>query len=144
MAVDVRRKHPFLDFDIDFTGWSLTDRCLFESSFNDCVKCSKGDAKILKYLFDKPKTHNKNCFTFNRYESIIIMIWQNVIEKIEINKSSIKNDIFCGYYLTKGGYLYSTCGRKLVGYTESDGKRFYNLPRKTKKVYDIKKHEWIK
>lgn len=145
MKNDFNYNNTFLDFDVDFTGWSLTDRCLFESSFNDCVKISRGDVKIMKYLFDKAKTYPKNRVEFNRYESRVIMIWQNVIEKIEVKRSNINNtDKFYGYYITKGGYIYSTCNGKLLGYTDKNGKRYYNIQRKGKKVYDINKREWIK
>jgi hypothetical protein len=138
------RENTFLDFDVDFTGWSLTDRCVFESNFNECVKCSRGDASFMKFLLKKAQTHAQHDVTFSRYESIIIMIWQNVIEKIEAKNKKFNNGAFCGYYITKGGYIFSTIGLKLVGYSELKGKRYYNLPGKIKKVYDISKGDWIK
>jgi hypothetical protein len=137
-------KNTFLDFDIDLSGMSLTDRCLFESNFDDCVYYSRYDKKILKYLYDKCKKCQYNQVTFSRYESIKIMIWQNVIEKIELKKRpSIKDDTFFGYYITSGGYIFSTQSFKLKSYNLSDGKRYYYLADSTKKVYDENKREWV-
>lgn len=141
---EYKKYGTFLDFDIDFTGWSLTDRCLFESDFDECVKLSKGDKKIMKYLTDKSPKTNYCQVKFNRYESIKIMIWQNVIEKIDSKKrANFKDDTFSGYYVTKGGYIYSTTSRKLAAYSLSRGKRYYYLFGKIKKVYDENKREWV-
>lgn len=134
----------FLDFNIDFTGWSLTDRCLFESDFDECLHYSRFDRKIMRYLNDKSKKYQYNQVTFSRYESIKIMIWQNVIEKIEGRKrANFKDDTFNGYYVTSGGYIFSTVGYKLKSYNELDGKRYYYLTGGIEKIYDENKREWV-
>lgn len=122
---------PFSDFNVDCTGLSLTDRCLYESYFNDRVMCYKDEPKVMRYLYTKCKSLPDKYVCFNRYDSFIKMIWQNVVEKLG------------GFYLTNGGYIYSIKKRTLVNYYELNGKRYYRLNRIGKKVYDINKREWV-